>query len=111
MGIGGLRLSHPDPPLPPTTCAKGGKRQQAWGGGCFGWRPFQSCRALGILPPSPEPPFGGTGGWGGPQDVAPHLSPTNLTAHASTRSQTSKNVKHVDARGGGRGEMLIGALG
>lgn len=35
--------------------------------------------------------------------MAPHLSPTSLTAHASTRSQTSKNVKHVDARGGGRG--------
>lgn len=39
----------------------------------------------------------------GTQDAAPHLSPTSLTAHASARSQTSKNVKHVDARGGGRG--------
>lgn len=32
-----------------------------------------------------------------------HLSPTNLAAHASARSQTSKNVKHVDALSGGRG--------
>lgn len=39
----------------------------------------------------------------GPQDVAPRLSPTSLTALASTRSQTSKNVKHVDAHAGGRG--------
>lgn len=59
----------------------------------------------------PRAPLWGHWRMGGTQDVAPHLSPTNLTAHASTRSQTSKNVKHVDARGGGRGEMLIGALG
>lgn len=35
--------------------------------------------------------------------MVPRLSPTNLASHASTRSQTSKNVKHVDARSGGRG--------
>lgn len=47
----------------------------------------------------------------GTQDVALHLSPTNLAAHASARSQTSKNVKHVDARSGGRGRCLSAAAG
>lgn len=39
----------------------------------------------------------------GTEEVAFHLSPTNLAALASARSQTSKNVKHVDALSGGRG--------
>lgn len=39
----------------------------------------------------------------GTEEVGLHLSPTNLAAHASARSQTSKNVKHVDALSGGRG--------
>lgn len=66
-------------------------------------RSFQSCRALETSPPSPETLFRGHWRTRGTQDAPPHPSPTNLTAHASARSQTSKNVKHVDARGGGRG--------
>lgn len=37
----------------------------------------------------------------------PICPPPVCNIHASARSQTSKNVKHVDARSGGRGEMLI----
>lgn len=61
----------------------------------------------GNLASFPRAPVGGHWRTGGTQDVAPHLSPTSLTAHASTRSQTSKNVKHVDARGGGEGERCL----
>lgn len=65
-----------------------------------------SCTALGTMPLPRAPSFRALVS-GAVQDVAPHLSPTNL-ASCAARSQTSKNVKHVDARSGGRGAMLIG---
>ena len=92
--------SPPACSLPPATCTQGGKRA-AWL-----WKEiFQSRRAPWGPRLHPQRPYWGEGHWRtrGTRDAAPHLSPTNLTAHASARSQTSKNVKHVDARGGGRG--------
>lgn len=57
----------------------------------------------------PQPPFQCTRGQGVPRMWPPICPPPVSTAHASACSQTSKNVKHVDARSGvgGMGEMLI----
>lgn len=67
--------------------------------------------ALETLPPSPQPPFRCTR-QGVHRMWRPVCPPPISAAHASARSQTSKNVKHVDARSGG-GERCLssGPLG
>lgn len=58
------------------------------------------------LPPPPAVPFSCTREQGVHRTWLPICPPPVCAAHASTRSQTSKNVKHVDARSGGRGRCL-----
>lgn len=52
----------------------------------------------------PQPPFQCTRGQGVHRMWLPICPPPVSAAHASACSQTSKNVKHVDARSGGGGD-------
>lgn len=65
-------------------------------------------QGLGDSASLPQPPFQYARGQGVHRMWLPICPPPISAAHASARFQTSKNVKHVDARsGGGMGEMLI----
>lgn len=70
---------------------------------CWVWR------GLGDSASLPQPPFQYTRGQGVHRMWLPICPPPVSAAHASACFQTSKNVKHVDARswGGCVGEMLI----
>lgn len=68
---------------------------------CWVWQ------GLGDSASLPQPPFQYTRGQGVHRMWLPICPPPVSVAHASARFQTSKNVKHVDARSGGGGEMLI----
>lgn len=91
----------------PLASSNGGKEQV----GC-GRRPAGSCRAPETLPPSSQPLFRCTRGQGVHRMWLPVCPPPISVAHASACAQTSKNVKHVDARSGG-GERCLssGPLG
>lgn len=77
----------------PLACTSRGKRA--------GWLWVETCwvrLGLGDSASLPQPPFQYTRGQGVHRMWLPICPPPVSAAHASARFQTSKNVKHVDAR-------------
>lgn len=82
------------------------------GGKIAGWLWVETCwvsQSPGDFASLSQPPFQCTRGQGVHRMWLPICPPPVSIAHASACSQTSKNVKHVDALSGwgGMGEMLI----